>query len=240
MSTIMAHDPSYMKPYTIWFGIGAGSSDIIQHDQYVNQCIRELQTNPQKMLWGFWESFKHYIKQKHTDHELYKIGLDDCNVVIPQSLEVFEGWYNTDILTRPVFCLKLLYNEYVCNKLTVHNSFQSKSVILYDFKPFALKDYTITSVGDKVIKCDESDWRYKICTCVLFPELITVTIDEGLDEHGTPIYIRDDAIAYINIMVNESYIDKAPFCFYTCKRHPLIHTHWKKKSTKSATFTTVK
>ena len=74
----------------------------------------------------------------------------------------------------------------------------------------------------------------------MFPEFITVSVDEGLDEHGTPIYIRDDAIACINIMVNESYIDKVPFCFYTCKRHPLIHTHWKKKSTKSATFTTVK
>jgi hypothetical protein len=40
-------------------------------------------------------------------------------------------------------------------------------------------------------------------------------------------------------MVNGSGTDQAICCFFTCKRHPLIHTHWKKKPTKSATFTPV-
>jgi hypothetical protein len=231
MSTMMTHDPSHMKPYTIWFGIGTGLSDIIQHDQYVNQCIREFRRNPQTMLWIFWDSFKQYIKQKRTDHELFRIGIDDCNAVIPQSLELYEGWHNTDILIRPVFCLKLLYNECACNKIATRYSIRSTSGIIYDFKPFTLKRNIRTSADDRV----DDDWRSSICTCVLFPELITVTVDEGLDEHGTPIYIRDDAIACISIMVNGSGTDQA-ICFSTCKRHPLIHTHWKKKPTKSATF----
>ena len=156
----------------------------------------------------------------------------------PQSLELYEQ-YNEFYFSpnRPVFCLTLLYNDHAVahlNQLDTHNDFY-----LYTFEPFEsldIDDNQEQSVEQSVEQSANhtSVWKNKIYMSILFPEIISVEIDEGLDQDGIPIYVHDQSIAQIRIFVNESGIGRIPTIFFTCNRHPTVSFVWRNKPSKSA------
>jgi len=233
MSSVMEHDPSNMKTYNIWFGIGQMAQCPDQHINYINMLIKDFREDSYNISAHFWTSFKKHIAEKYQDHCLGKIDLNDWSIVRPQSLELYEQYdefYCSP--NRPVFCLKLLYNESTVGLLT--QELDAPCFWLYNFEPFGSVDIDDNQeLPVEQSAHDTSVWKNKIYMSILLPEIVSVDVDEGLDQDGVPIYVHDQSIAHIRLIV-ESGLVRVPPVFFTCKRYPTVSFVWRNKPSKSA------
>ena len=129
-----------------------------------------------------------------------------CNAIRPYSLKLYEGLDPHHNHTRnSVMCLTLLIDR---SKANPDNTwFQDKMFFYYQLAP------------DSNLFCN-----------ILWPHMIDVIECKGLDEEGTPIYVRDTPLRHIRLVP----MSNDRIHFICLKPDPTLQLFMRSKPTKSA------